>query len=557
MVQSTEGGWKYKLPGEQIGFFSGDNRYYIYQTGDSLCNLSLGTGTMKLITRVVDYKLSSGDTRNEWIAVELKEKTVLLKNFITGKEKQFTNVINYEFDGRGDWFSCQLNNATKELVTVQLSTEKVHNYEHVSGYRFDQSKRILVLQTDHEGIKGLEWVNTRSGKTTTVWRGNPSDSSSIGGYLVDQSAERLVFTVQLMSTGKIERSIWYFKEGMTRAVQKVSRNTSGIREGLEISGWQAFSDNGKYIIVSMRDSAIDNRKAQRGAVQVDVWNYKDTFLMSSQLDGNYGPMIYSLRKKELKLSVPCEGGGALTYLAGIHEQLFSQGGREYALVERSVKTDRFWEDWAASESCVVNLRDGKRIRLRKSISMSRWSPDGTWLLCYDGKEGKYFRYDIASGLYTDLSGGEDWYFGGENEYNGTGRQSLLSRGIVGWLEGGTGLLVYDHYDIWQLDVTGKKRAVNLTNGRKDNIRFEITGNEFQRKTFYDPHERLLLTAVNMINKDNGFYALKLGSPKVPERLCMGPYVLYLGGLSYGTNFWGRYSKGRSPLKARDADTWLI
>ncbi|MBO9573915.1 MAG: S9 family peptidase, partial [Chitinophagaceae bacterium] len=77
------------------------------------------------------------------------------------------------------------------------------------------------------------------------------------------------------------------------------------------------------------------------------------------------------------------------------------------------------------------------------------------------------------------------------------------------------------------------------------------------KTFYDCKVRLVLTAVNMGNKDNGFYALSLGSKARPELLCMGPYVFYLGALKYGVTFWGSHSAGCKPLKARDANTWLL
>ncbi|MBO9570668.1 MAG: prolyl oligopeptidase family serine peptidase [Chitinophagaceae bacterium] len=145
-----------------------------------------------------------------------------------------------------------------------------------------------------------------------------------------------------------------------------------------------------------------------------------------------------------------------------------------------------------------------------------------------------------------------------------GRQPQLPRGIAGWLEGSNGLLVYDHYDIWQLDITGKKTAKNLTNGRKNNIRFMITPDETGEggpcamykngKTFFESNSRLVLTALNMENKDNGFYTLSLGNKPLLERLYMGPYMFYHGDLSYGQ---ARLNIGCKPLKARDTDVWLL
>lgn len=76
---------------------------------------------------------------------------------------------------------------------------------------------------------------------------------------------------------------------------------------------------------------------------------------------------------------------------------------------------------------------------------AQFSPDGKWILCYDRIKGQYLRYDIGSGHYTDLSGGGETFFGGEDEFSGTGRQPELPRGIAGWLVGGISILVYDHY----------------------------------------------------------------------------------------------------------------
>ncbi|MBO9572505.1 MAG: S9 family peptidase, partial [Chitinophagaceae bacterium] len=554
IVRSTKNNWKHKLPGKQVGFFSGDNRYYIFQTKDSLCYLPLKEGLSSVIKDVVTYNMPFRDDRNEWLAVYLKDKTLLLSNLVTGKDFRFSNVNKYSFSVDGAWFSCQLNNEAEELAIVKLSNGNVRVYEHVKDYSFDETTSVLLLKTENEGKQGLQWAEPMSGKITLVWTANPSDSSCIENYTIDKAGQRLVFMVQKDSF--VNRSVWYYKKGMNKAVQKVLHDPESKTVGMELTGAPVFSDDGRYIIVSMCHSMIDKRKAEADAVLVDVWNYQDTFLMSAQVAGTGPGLDEWLREKVYKFSMPAEGTDELSYLSGEHETLFLAGGGSYACINRQVITDRFWEDWCEAEIYLIALKDGHRMRLEKG---GQFSPDGTWLLCYDSKTGQYLRYDIDSKKYTDLSGA-GIYFGGENEFYGAGRQPQLPRGIAGWIEGGRSLLVYDHYDIWQLDITGKKPAVNLTNGRRNKIRFEITRiSESQdvRKTFYSPQARLVLTAVNMENKDNGFYALTLGSQKRLEQLYMGPKVLYLGGLNYGQSFWGQYSLGCKPLKARDADTWLL
>jgi dipeptidyl aminopeptidase/acylaminoacyl peptidase len=111
------------------------------------------------------------------------------------------------------------------------------------------------------------------------------------------------------------------------------------------------------------------------------------------------------------------------------------------------------------------------------------------------------------------------------------------------------LLAYDKYDIWQVDPSGKKTPINLTNGygRKNNIEFRLAnerdyavlGNSIGK------YEKILLYAFNLTNKSEGFYRLSLGEINHLDRLTMGPY-------DYNPAFGDR-----SPIKARDAEIYLI
>ncbi|MBB5437281.1 dienelactone hydrolase [Pedobacter sp. AK017] len=558
MIQSTGDTWKHKLLGVKKGFFSGDNRFYIYQTGDSLCYLPLKGGMIRVLKDVVNYQLPPADQRNEWVAIQLKDKTLLLVNLLTNKEIRAKSVSDYNFTFGGKWFSCQLDNAVKELIMVNMSTGKIHHFENVISHSFDESQKALILQTEQGGRKGLEWVDPLNGKTTEVWTATGKDRSSIGGYMVDKACRQLAFTVQNATSVVSHNSVWYYKKGMGKAMQKKIEDTDGRMMGMMLSGTPVFTDDGRYIVISMQKPKVVIPKPAKNAIQLDVWNYRDTFLMSAQVAGIY-PLVQSwLSDKVYKFSMAVEDTGQMIYLSGENEQLFSTVG-DYAVLQKRIVTDRFWEHYTELEFYVVSLKDGKRRPLKRGVILPQFSPDRTWLLCYDSTNGKYLRYDIGSNQYRDLDGGANVYFGGENEFDGNGRQPKSPRGQVGWLTGNRGLLVYDHYDIWQLDVNGIKPPVNLTNGRKDNVRFEITKSEQEEggSSFYSPHAKLVLTAVNMENKDNGFYALQLDSRSLPEKLCMGPYIVYLGGLTYGQEYWGSYSKGRRPLKAADADVWLL
>lgn len=553
IVQSTGGDWRQKLAGTHPGFFTGDNKFYIYQTGDSLCYLSLKEGKNKVLEDVTSYQLPPNDNRNEWLAVHLKDKSMILFNLISGKTQRFNDVDSYTFSYGGKWFSCQCNNADKDLIILDLETEKVQRFRNVKSYSFDKSLRVLICSTEKLGVTSLDWIDPISGETIKVWSTVAAESRVVS-YMVDKSCDQLVFAVKDTSTGVDINSLWYYKKGMNRAVQKEINDEQRKTNGMKLIGDPIFTEDGRYIIIAMQKYKIPAQKPFIDAVKLDVWNYRDTFLMSAQVSGKNPDIQTWLDDAVCRFSVSVTGSGNITYLSGACEELIAALGG-YALIKTKLITDRFWEDWAQEQLYLVSLRDGKRKALRKEIIMPQFSPDRNWLFCYDRILGHYLRYDIKSGLYRDLSGESSTYFGGENEFDGKGRQPALPRGQVGWLEGGKALLVYDHYDIWKLDVNGKKQPINLTNGRKNKIRFELAWQEPEDvgKGYFPTHAQLVLSAVNMDNKDNGMYALSLCSYSNPEQLCMGKYMIYLGGLTYGqSKNWGII-----PQKARDANVWLL
>lgn len=120
-----------------------------------------------------------------------------------------------------------MDNVAKELVVVQQLTGKMRHYEHVTAHSFDQSTQVLILQTDHGGVQGLQWVDPVSGKQALVWTANAQDSSRIGSYTIDKAGQRLIFTVQRGSPKGTVSSIWYYKKGMAGAVRKEFHDREG------------------------------------------------------------------------------------------------------------------------------------------------------------------------------------------------------------------------------------------------------------------------------------------------------------------------------------------
>jgi dienelactone hydrolase len=133
--------------------------------------------------------------------------------------------------------------------------------------------------------------------------------------------------------------------------------------------------------------------------------------------------------------------------------------------------------------------------------------------------------------------------------------------VAGWHECDSGLLIYDNYDIWQVDPSGIREPVNITNGYglANHMKFRLVygPKEGQDKTsiLFKRGDSLLLTAFSPINKFNGFYRKVVGEKDAPKMLTMGPYTWYHVDSQIGDFY--EFDSRMQPLKAADANIWIV
>ncbi|WP_448635234.1 alpha/beta hydrolase family protein [Pedobacter panaciterrae] len=126
------------------------------------------------------------------------------------------------------------------------------------------------------------------------------------------------------------------------------------------------------------------------------------------------------------------------------------------------------------------------------------------------------------------------------------------RGIAGWLANDAGLLFYENYDIWRLDLSGQKAPVNLTNGygRIHQLAFSIIDGQFNHQPIPD-NQKIILATFNLVSKQNGFYSLGLDKANEPQFLNMGNYF-------YGApTMVSVDGVSTIPVKAKNAGVYLV
>ncbi|MFI5140209.1 MAG: S9 family peptidase [Sphingobacteriales bacterium] len=330
----------------------------------------------------------------------------------------------------------------------------------------------------------------------------------------------------------------------------------GIDASQSIQGTSSFSDNDGYIIFTLQQRP-DLRQPKPDAIKIDVWSHKDTIIQSTQ--------SYLQKKPKTYWAIIGTEGGRLIHLQSDYQSWKGLKG-DFAVIAKTgsqINGDRFWEaDYRVDSNWLLSLKDGTRKLLKTRGDETQthfwFSPDGNYLVYFDLEEQcNYFSYNLRTGKLVKISAGiPAWELGMGGEYIRPSKP-IWRVGIAGWLKGEDGLLVYSNYDIWQLDLEGKKAPINITNGygRSHHIQLRLAArtNTFDNVgdvPILAQKDSLLLNATNMLNKHNGFYRKVLGTIAPLELLYMGPCVLEMTVESDGDH-------GMRPIRAANTNTWIV
>jgi len=565
VIQSTEDNtsrWVFSTT--KPGFFSPNNEQYVFQTKErTLCFLQLNDNRCQYTDPVASYKVHN---KNGWIAWQLKNVVaeLVLHNLTTGEEKRISGITEYQFDKSGKWLSCEKNCAdgTKELLLVQLFSGVEKRFSGVVNYSMAASGIAMLLNTrkeiDGKVMTELRYINLQEDVAAKNILSTTNRSVAISSISMNALGNQVVFALQDSSNVAKGVSIWYYEEGMDTATVKVTNETNGIPHQFLIQPLVSFTDDDRYIQFILRQNS-NSINHQLETVQLEVWSYKDKYIPSA-ITNNRRNLVKAIIGLNSQTVIPLEKEGRTLY--GLH--------KDFAIVKKlSQEThgDRFWEDGYNEDSIwLVSLISGKHYLIPTKCdgrNNSIWfSPRGKYVVYFDRKRGgQYFSYDLQSKKEHSISASvipDEFGYVSPNHYNVL---SEIPNGIAAWLQNEEGVLVYGQHDIWLLDLAGKNKAINITNGygRSHNIVFSIFRSERLSLTqdkipVFKKEDTLLLQSFYTIEKYNGFYFSTMDKARDPKLLFVGPYFY---SLIRGCHNLALSNNGHIPIRAKDTSIWLV
>ena len=419
-------------------------------------------------------------------------KTLVIRNLETGMQQTFPNVSRFRFDKSGSRLAF--------ATSVVDDTSKINK---------DKKK-----DTSDQPLDSVVVVELKSMKMTTILRGVGEFKSMQFNEQGDQLA--LLSNIDDYQVKTPSWSIYHWKSNAREATRVVAETFAGVPKGWWISPNSSlqFSEDNQRLFFStapIPENVNDERNSAAGAkekekkAKLDLWHWQDPRLQPQQLlqaesdrRRSYRAAFDIKAKKIVQLATKA--------VPTVSIDIRNPSEIAIASTDMPYRKMMSWDIPGFRDVYQINLKSGEQTKiLEKQRAMASLSPEGKFAVWFD-PEKKHW-HSMAIGTKEPIEISTDIQESLADELHDT--PSLpRSYGSAGWLKDDLGLLVYDRFDIWQLDPTGKQPAKRLTEGRENKIRFRAMRLDREQRSI-DPAQPIFLTAFDEGTKASGFYQLNL------------------------------------------------
>ena len=475
---------------------------------DSLFILDLANGETEKLARVKSF--ASPKEEGNWLAVHF--------------EKDLETKVEKNNGGEKDKEKPKKSDGTR-LYVARLGGNESWNFENVKSYGFSEKGNQLYYVTDEiDSLTkgGLYLLDLESGQSHLVDEGKTAYLSPH----FSKSGELLAY-LTTEDSAKAEKpyyDLYIFETATLNKVKVADKNPAGIlTDGIAgKDGNLFFSENEDRLYFGTAPDYTyfayeeDTTILDEERVKLDIWGWQDDEIQPMQLKN---------RSQEEKRS----------YLAAydIKSQKVIQIGDEkfrdirldrnirykvaLALDNAPYRRNFSWDIQAGRDVYSVDLENGSKELIKENvIGNPILSPSAKYAYWYDNKDSAWVAYDFSAKTLKNLTANINTKF--YNELHDA-PVSPGSYGAAGWLEDDKAFLVYDRYDIWSIDPSGKEAPANLTQGkgRESKIKFRREKLDEEEEGI-DPKSPLILNAFHEWDKRSGYYLGDMSGKRGPEEL---------------------------------------
>ncbi|GAB3751869.1 hypothetical protein GCM10028817_15590 [Spirosoma pomorum] len=519
---------------------------------DSLLVMNLATGKTTRMPNVKSFEL--GKEAGSWLAVVQEPKGE--------KERPATAASRPSAQSKGDTLPALPPVSTTTVTTRRGPVKKPKGDDLILFNMADGTRKMIryvsnvamsdngqsvfysresasdSLKAGQTAIPGVFLFNTTNGQITLI--DTNATRKIYKGLAVDKAGQQVAWMASADSAGSEVKIFSLFYKNLAPVVAKKGKKGSpapsnatrtlvdSVAKSALPKGWTVneyrepvFTADGKRLFFSTSPiapkSVKDSLTPDDEKVKMDVWSWTDTRLQ---------PMQQRRLKEEKErgyLTVFDLGSDKLTLLANreIPTVSFDPKNNTRYLIGMSDLPYQVQASWdpGHTDLYLIDAQTGEKKRIANDVMASdtKLSPGGKYAYWFDERDSLWRAWDITAGKRIDLTRGlPSKFFDEEHD-----TPSLPGAyGSAGWTTGDRYVWLYDRYDIWQIDPTGREKPQTITAGwgRKNNVRLRRADlNQFNRAELFsrlnddpaiDPATELYLTGIWEKDKSTGILKSK-------------------------------------------------
>jgi dipeptidyl aminopeptidase/acylaminoacyl peptidase len=408
------------------------------------------------------------------------------------------------------------------LVVRHLAGGAERRYDGVTEYVFARDGARLAaavssVDGESDGVLVLELAAEQTDRRVVTGRG------TYQSLAFAEAADQLAFlTTRDDAEAEHPRfALYRWRAGTSEAGVVARAGTAGMRDGWAVSEHRApsFSRSGRRLYFGTapweapppEDSTPEDER-----VGVDIWHWQDAELQPMQLR-----RVTQERRRNFLAVADVEGNGIVqlgdTSLAAVTLPDGGDGPWGLGTDDRAYRIRISWDTPGWQDLYAVDLSNGQRkVVLRETQARSQLSAGGAYAYWWDYATRAGVVHDLRAGTSVTVTAAIPVPLDDEENDSPT---PASPHGVAGWTDGDRELLLYDRYDVWAVDPTGRRAPRNVTDGvgRRDSVRFRVVDLDREREAV-SAAEPLLLAAFDYRTKAAGFYRDRVTGDRAPERL---------------------------------------
>lgn len=430
------------------------------------------------------------------------------------------------------------NGSTLVLLNLLSGAEKTVAF--VKGYTLAAEAPAVLLSStgdDRDFLPGVYQVDPQSFVLKPIFRGKGTYKS----LQMSRNGAQAAFLADLDSSSAVVRpwALYHWKGLADTARLAVASGAAFMPKGWMLSEFAQpeFSRDGAHLFFGIAPPAMlqDTNLLEEEIVQVEVWNYQDPRIYPQQ------KVQLSQDKRRAYSSVYHTATGKAVALGGLdlpEVRNGQEGNAAFALGTTSAPyaIEATWEGGSRRDIYLVDILSGKRTLVEKGAGgFPAFSPEARYVYWYEPQDSSWYAFDVVQKKKGLLVNSKTSLFC--DELNDVPALPG-SYGIAGWTTNDDFVMIYDRFDIWLVDPTGRLKPTNLTNSRAASISLRYIRTNPEERSIEEV-KPLLLKFTNEKTLEEGYlwYDIHAGSKRIVQQ--------------------GPFSYSNQVLKAKNASRWVF